>query len=641
MVRAVHSVVTPILTISILSAVGFSARALANTDCNANGKSDAQDIAAGTSADCNTNGVPDECDLGTTTNLVPLSATDAHPENRFGFCAAIGPGVVAIGAPDADGTGAVYVFEQIEGIWLQSQKLTANDAANGDALGYSVAVADRTVVAGAYGDDDLGADSGAAYVFQNSDGTWHQVAKLHASDGDVRDYFGWSVAATVDRIIVGAYGNNDGGTDTGSAYVFDHSSGQWVQRVKLNAPDAAALDYFGTSVAIIDDIAAIGAPGDDNSGANSGSAYLFRPLPSGYWTYFAKVRAADAAAGDYFGYTVALTDGVLLIGAPYDDDAGNSSGAAYLFEDLESGWTQSAKLVAPDAAANDRFGAAVAVGARVCLIGAYGADGFGPDAGAAYIFRNDVVAWTPIGAVFPGEVHAYDYLGASVALDGNTILVGAYGDTAAETPSGRAWVLDLVLSSRDCDGDALPDECGIALGLDTDCDRNGLADSCEIAQDPLRDCNHNHALDECEPPFNRDCNTNGTPDACDIGAGTSQDCNSNGRPDECDLRGTRLAAKLKTEPPAGGAQLGEGVAVLGDTAVFGAPGAGSGYRGRAYVYHRVRGLWQQVEVLEPDDLFSGDDFGASVAMSGDLLATTSVPRRDTWSRPSVQLVYHG
>ena len=157
----------------------------------------------------------------------------------------------------------------------QSAKLTADDGATIDKFGSSVATSDGIAVIGARDDDDNGSASGSAYVFeQQMDGTWQQTAKLTADDGASSDSFGYSVATSDGIAVIGARSDDDNGSASGSAYVFEQQTdGTWQQAAKLTADDGASGDYFGTSVATSDGIAVIGASGDDDNGEYSGSAY--------------------------------------------------------------------------------------------------------------------------------------------------------------------------------------------------------------------------------------------------------------------------------------------------------------------------------------------------------------------------------
>ena len=200
-------------------------------------------------------------------------------------------------------------------------------------------------IVGAPGDRDDGPDSGSTYLFDGQTG-WSQIAKLTASDAAAVDRFGTSVAINGDLAIVGAPLDDDGGPDSGSAYLFDGSTG-WSQIAEFTASDAGRSDEFGYSVAISDDLAIVGAWGDDDGGSASGSAYLFDGSTG--WSQIAKLTASDAGRGDEFGYSVAISGDLAVAGARLDDDSGSASGSGYVF-DRSIGWSQVAKLTESGAA---------------------------------------------------------------------------------------------------------------------------------------------------------------------------------------------------------------------------------------------------------------------------------------------------
>jgi hypothetical protein len=172
---------------------------------------------------------------------------------------------------------------------------------------------------------------GSAYVFTRSGSTWTQQAKLTASDAAAGDLFGDPVSVSGDTAVVGAYGNDDAGSWSGSAYVFTRSGGVWTQQAKLTASDAAADDWFGISVSVSGDTAVVGSDWDDDAGRNSGSAYVFKRNGS-TWTQQAKLTASDAAEGDWFGVSVSVWGDTAVVGSSFDDDAGLYSGSAYVFD---------------------------------------------------------------------------------------------------------------------------------------------------------------------------------------------------------------------------------------------------------------------------------------------------------------------
>jgi len=220
------------------------------------------------------------------------------------------------------------------GTWTEQQKLTASDATVFDSFGFSVAISGDTAVAGAYGDDTpAGTDAGSAYVFVRSEGTWTEQQKLTASDAAAEDLFGGSVAISGDTVVAGAYvDDTPAGEDTGSAYVFVRSGGTWTEQQQLTASDAAADDGFGLSVAVSGDTVVAGAYLDETpAGEYAGSAYVF-VRSGGAWTEQQKLTASDAAAEDEFGYSVAVSGDTVVAGAPFDSTpAGEFAGSAYVF----------------------------------------------------------------------------------------------------------------------------------------------------------------------------------------------------------------------------------------------------------------------------------------------------------------------
>ncbi|HOR97207.1 MAG TPA: FG-GAP repeat protein [Kiritimatiellia bacterium] len=381
---------------------------------------------------------------GTTwTRQAKLTANDGSDSDWFGYSVAISGDTALVGAYGDDdkvsNSGSAYVFTRSGSVWTQQAKLTAADGAAGDCFGYSVALSGDTALVGAYQDDDKGSNSGSAYVFTRDGTTWSQQAKLIADDGEVGDWFGTSVALHGDTALVGAYRDDDDGNDSGSAYVFTRSDTNWIQQAKLTANDGAEMDYFGYSVALAGDTALVGAYADDDKGSISGSAYVFTRSGS-TWTQQAKLTAADGAAGDCFGWSVALSGDTALVGAYADDDNGVNSGSAFVFTRDGTTWNQQAKLTAGESAAGDNFGTSVALSGDTVLIGAYKDDDKGTDSGSAYVFTRDGTNWIQQAKLTADDGATYDYFGYSVALSGDTALVGAYKDDDKGSDSGSAYV---------------------------------------------------------------------------------------------------------------------------------------------------------------------------------------------------------
>ena len=203
-----------------------------------------------------------------------------------------------------------------------------------------------------------------------------------ASDGVADDEFGYSVAIDDNHAIVGSRP-----TGTGAAYVFSRNEDEWVEEAILTPGDGASGDGFAISVAISGNLALVGSWRDDDNGFNSGSAYVFEKTASN-WIERNKLIASDGSNDDWFGEFVALSGPYALIAARLDDDNGSQSGSVYLFRYDDHSWIENHKLTASDGQSRDNFGLRVAMSPNYALIGAWNDDDMGTDAGSAYIYSG-------------------------------------------------------------------------------------------------------------------------------------------------------------------------------------------------------------------------------------------------------------
>ena len=317
---------------------------------------------------------------------------------------------------------------------VETYKLLAADGSNGDAFGWSVATSGVKSVIGAPYDGPSGSASGSAYVFETPVGVPAQVTKLVPTDGAGSDQFGISVGISGNVAIVGAWQNDDDGTDSGSAYLFNATTGQ--QLAKLLPSDGAAGNAFGWSVAISGNRAIVGARSHDGNGGNAGAAYLFDATTG---IELARLLASDGAGGDSFGHSVAISGNIAIVGALLDDGVGSNSGSAYLF-DATTG-LQLAKLVANDQAAEDRFGSSVAVSGELAIVGSHLDDDNAGNSGSVYAF--DTASGAQLMKLVPDDGASQDQFGYSVALSGRTAIVGAWQNDDLGSSSGAAYAFDL------------------------------------------------------------------------------------------------------------------------------------------------------------------------------------------------------
>jgi len=305
------------------------------------------------------------------------------------------------------------VLEQVAGQWQQRAKLTAGeDAAVSDEFGIDVAISGNTVVVGAWREDDMGEDAGAAYVFTGSGSTWTLQEKLVGWDNDGADFFGHSVGIDGDTIVVGAYAEDSAATDAGAAYTFERTGSTWNQGEKLTAPaaDAQASDIFGHDVAIDGDTIVIGAHGDDTLGNGSGAVYMFQ-RSGGSWNQTDKLVAPEGG-GLAFGVDADLDDNLLVVGASAGD-------RAYIYERSGGAWSYETRLLG-----GDQFGSSVAVSGELVLVGAYltGSN----DPGEARLYQRMTGGeWLLQEQITPAQQQDHSQFGLGVAIDGDELLIGA------------------------------------------------------------------------------------------------------------------------------------------------------------------------------------------------------------------------
>ena len=379
-----------------------------------------------------------------------LIAPDAAADDWFGSSVAISGETAVVGAPGDDVAagadhGSAYVFVRSGGAWTQQQKLIAPDPEAGVFFGDSVAISGETIVVSARDyDGEAGAGQGAAYVFVRSGAVWNQQQKLIAPDPAPDDHFGWSVAISEDTVVVGATGVDVwAGENQGAAYVFVRADGVWSPNTKMTANDAAARDYFGWSVAISGNTAVVGAWGKDGeTGVNQGAAYVFERSPRG-WRQRQKLAASDGTPDARFSQSVAINGETLVVGALYGGGAaGEYQGAVYVFARSDGVWTEQQKLLASDAEDYAFFGCSVAISGETIVVGAPNDDGAGgEDQGSAYVFARSGGVWSQQQKLVVPAGAAFDWFGASVAISGETIVVGAASESgAAGEAQGAAYV---------------------------------------------------------------------------------------------------------------------------------------------------------------------------------------------------------
>jgi len=329
----------------------------------------------------------------------------------------------------------------------QQQKLEASDGQAEDWFGETASMDGDYVVIGATHDDDKGSESGSAYVWTRSSGTWSQQAKLLASDGAASDWFGFSVGLSGATALIGAQDHTVSGTlHAGAAYVYDRDGSNWSETAELIAFDRAPTDLLGWSVAIDGNTAIAAAPQDDVGGMNTGSVYVF-VKSGGSWGLEQKLTASDGASGDALGWGgrgVAIDGDYLVAGVlQHQHGGGPYCGAAYVFVRSGGQWSEQAELI-PSTCGNPAwgFGSAVAIHGSTIVVGAP-SSGYGgkSSSGAAFVFVRDGSSWTEQQVLTASDGGTEDYLGYAVAVFSDLAMAGAaYEDGSGGYNIGAAYL---------------------------------------------------------------------------------------------------------------------------------------------------------------------------------------------------------
>ena len=408
-------------------------------------------------------------------------AGDVVEHDSFGTAAAISGNTIVIGAENADGNevgaGAAFIFEKINNTWVQTARIFANDGHAialpsqpgdfiSDAFGLSVAISEdaNTVAVGAPGHnhDGKSGTAGAVYVFRRVNGMWIQEVELRSPNPNALDSFGeqqgqvtgGGVALSGDTIVVSDAGNPriidpvtgnpvlPGGVD-----VFTRTNGTWSFATQLTVPEdifltPSSLSFDGKTIVL-------GSTSSDAPSAfEAGVAYVFR-FNEGQWSRTATLTAADATSGAQFGNGVSVSGNLIAVSANFGPGATSLSGAAYVFTNEEGVWSQTAKLIAGDGLDFDSFGQTIAINGQTIAVGASNhslAAVNVPFGGAAYVFRpNDEGVWRQIAEVFASDAISGGGFGDSIAVFNGTLVVGADSQhpPVEGYPGGEAYVYRL------------------------------------------------------------------------------------------------------------------------------------------------------------------------------------------------------
>lgn len=390
-----------------------------------------------------------------TTETAILKVSDYMMNDHFGYAVDIkDDNIVVTRKFDHYNAGSVdcktYVYTKPLSGWVsatETAKLLNSSATYYDELGCSVAISDEAIVVGAKKSNINGTDAGCAFVYTKPAGGWitsYETCHLSASNIASGDQFGAAVDILNDDIIVGSPQNDLNGTNTGTAYIYTKTDSIWVTMTEtaiFTANSSSIGDRFGNSVSIDDNMIVVGASEAIAQTVKSGTAYIFEKSITGWINSspVAKIDASDRYGDNLFAFSVAISNDRILVGSPMDDDLGPNSGSVYSYQKSGNYWTditENQKITLDYRYSEFTgyfFGYSIAMDGDYAVVGAkYGGIN---DQGTVYVFHNDGINWIKQAQLFASDLKVDDLFGFSVAISGNTIVVGTGRLNAGELDS--------------------------------------------------------------------------------------------------------------------------------------------------------------------------------------------------------------
>jgi len=403
---------------------------------------------------------------------VPLAPPDLEAGNLFGTRLATDGVITIVGAPIGGG-GASYIYRWNGAAYALEATLVGSDTREDDRFGNAVAVdGDVAVVGARTATDDSSVPVGAAYVFRYDGIAWTEEAKLVAAEGEFGRWFGNSVAIAGNVAAVGAgYSPQASNPWSGATYLFRREGGRWVMQQRVLTTNGSA--YLGTSVVLDGGRALIGLRGV--SGRGVVGVYVYNGFT---WVQEAELTPSldpFEVFGRIANVPMAIAGSVLVVGGWVDA----LGGSVFVFRQDGAAWVEETVL-GPLDGSDESFGSAVAMEGETLLVGAYGDDD-DRDAGAAYLFRDGEGGWAQTGRLLAPDGNAGDNFGIAVSLRDDIVLAGASRDDDSGEDSGAVFAFDL--ADGDCNRNGVPDHCDIAAGTSEDRNGNGIPDECECDAD--------------------------------------------------------------------------------------------------------------------------------------------------------------
>ncbi|MEK7954390.1 choice-of-anchor D domain-containing protein [Luteolibacter soli] len=424
-------------------------------------------------------------DLQSGTPNVPVATItlpNAAQNDGFGDALAISGTKLAIAAEGADAgatnAGKVAVYD-LANLATAPLVLTSPAPQEHGYFGTSVSLSGSRLVIGEYRKDATVEDAGVCHVYDLSGGTpgtpTHTLKKVAP---ETADFFGNAVAVSGNIVLAGAFHDDSGDSESGASYLFDLGSATpLVPTMPLNSPVTNSADHFGTSVAISGDRVVVGAPESESGASKAGRIRLFDLGSSDPKSPVATIENPSPSADDGFGSAVAISGALVAVGTPGDDSGASNAGCVYIFNAAAPDPTEPQQSIPnPEAAAGDEFGKSVAISGNLLVVGVGSDDGDGIDSGRAYVYDlGSATPEVPLRVLTNPSPAAGDRFGSAVSIWGSRVVIGAPGDDATGADSGKAYVFDLASPtptvpslSLDNPTPAADDKFGSAVAISSD-----------------------------------------------------------------------------------------------------------------------------------------------------------------------------
>jgi hypothetical protein len=473
-----------------------------------------------------------------------LRPNASTPAGYFGSSLAIDGDVMVVGAvrdyERGVDSGSAYIFERdTNGTWIQQLKILPEDTASNDFLGVSVAVSGDFVAVGAVGDafepnPEPFSFTGAVYIYKKTESKWHFETKIVAHEE--HDAFGMSIALSGDSLFVGAIGSKKEDPESWSTYqgkvsVYKRDSNTkpiWeLSQEPMFLYNSKA--YCGNAMTMNNDTLMVGAFAHSQQEPlwreNIGATSVLHHDGTD-WSSSQSITPVKATSNDNFGISIAIQDDLAVFGALGDSNAGEFSGAAYVYRNIGGVWEEEAKLLPSDPEYWGAFGMSVAISNNYIIVGSPGKSN-SSFTGAAYLFLNKGKVWTQEAKLMASDAMPDGWFGIATEVIDNYLVIGAPGQ---DNGAGALYFYNLDMIA-DSDNDGIPDAIDNCVEMynpnQEDCNQNFIGDICEIAEDPSIDCQQNGIIDECELSI---CWVD---DNCALGT-CDDDFNCNHIPDYCE-----------------------------------------------------------------------------------------------------------